>query len=44
MDEAEKHASARSRRVGLGVGIYTAYGPAHLLYARRGYLPDSPAT
>lgn len=41
LDEAERHASTRSGRVGLGVGIYAAYGPAHLLYARRGYLPDA---
>ena len=40
MDAAEEHAASRSDRVGLGVGIYAAYGPAHLLYARRGYLPD----
>jgi GNAT superfamily N-acetyltransferase len=40
MDAAEEHAATRSARVGLGVGIYAAYGPAHVLYARRGYLPD----
>lgn len=40
MDAAEAHAATRSDHVGLAVGIYAAYGPAHLLYARRGYLPD----
>ena len=40
LDAAEEHAAARSARVGLGVGVYAAYGPAHVLYARRGYLPD----
>jgi GNAT superfamily N-acetyltransferase len=36
---AEKQAAERSDRVGLGVGLYAAYGPAHRLYATRGYHP-----
>jgi GNAT superfamily N-acetyltransferase len=38
--EVEEHARRRSDRLGLGVGLYAAYGPAHRLYARCGYLPD----
>ena len=40
LDEAEEHAARRGDRLGLAVGLYSAYGPAHRLYAERGYLPD----
>jgi GNAT superfamily N-acetyltransferase len=40
MDEAEKRISARSPIAGLGVGLHADYGPAQVLYARRGYVPD----
>jgi GNAT superfamily N-acetyltransferase len=39
--EAAEHAVAeRSPLVGLGVGVHHDYGPAQVLYAQRGYLPD----
>ena len=41
LDEAEAHAARRSDFLGLAVGLYSAYGPAHRLYAERGYLPDA---
>jgi GNAT superfamily N-acetyltransferase len=40
LDHAESAASARSPVVGLGVGLYSGYGAAQRIYARRGYLPD----
>jgi GNAT superfamily N-acetyltransferase len=40
MDQAEQRISARSRVAGLGVCIFVDYGPAQVLYARRGYVPD----
>ncbi len=41
MDEAERRIAARGFQVaGLGVGLYPDYGPAQILYARRGYIPD----
>lgn len=40
MDEAEKRISARSAVAGIGVCLHTDYGPAQVLYARRGYVPD----
>jgi GNAT superfamily N-acetyltransferase len=40
MDSAEAAIATRSDTAGLGVGLYAAYTPAHLLYLRRGYLPD----
>jgi ribosomal protein S18 acetylase RimI-like enzyme len=40
LDQAESAASARSRVVGLGVGLYSDYGAAQRIYVRRGYLPD----
>ena len=41
MDEAEALIATRSRIVGLGVGLYTDYGPAQAMYVRRGYVPDA---
>jgi ribosomal protein S18 acetylase RimI-like enzyme len=40
MDEAEKHISQKSTVAGLGVGLMADYGPAQILYVRRGYVPD----
>jgi GNAT superfamily N-acetyltransferase len=40
LDRAESAASARSKMVGLGVGLYSDYGAAQRIYVRRGYLPD----
>ena len=40
MDEAERRIAVRSPAVGIGVGLYTDYGTAQRMYARRGYIPD----
>ncbi len=40
LDELEKIASKRSRRIGLAVGLYKDYGNAQMLYTRRGYVLD----
>jgi ribosomal protein S18 acetylase RimI-like enzyme len=40
VDEAEKRIFERSRTVGIGVGMYSDYGPAQRMYALRGYVPD----
>ena len=40
LDRAESAASARSKVVSLGVGLYSDYGAAQRIYVRRGYLPD----
>lgn len=40
MDEAEDLISERSATAGIGVGLYADYSAAHLMYLRRGYLPD----
>ncbi len=40
MDEAERRIAVRSPVAGLGVCLDTDYGPAQVLYVRRGYLPD----
>ena len=40
MDEAEKRAAKRSTVVGIGVGLTEDYGAAHLLYLKRGYIPN----
>jgi GNAT superfamily N-acetyltransferase len=40
MDLAEQHEATRSPLAGIGVGLYADYGPAHLMYLRRGYRPD----
>ena len=40
LDRVESAASARSRVVGLGVGLYSDYGAAQRIYVRRGHLPD----
>jgi GNAT superfamily N-acetyltransferase len=40
LDQAEAAAGTRGPTVGLGVGLYAAYGAAQRLYVRRGYVPD----
>lgn len=40
MDEAEKRVFGRSPVVGIGVGVYAAYGVAQRMYVQRGYVPD----
>jgi GNAT superfamily N-acetyltransferase len=40
MDEAERMISARSTVAGIGVGLYADYGPAQIMYVKRGYVPD----
>lgn len=40
MDAAESAIGARGDTSGLGVGLYADYGPAQLMYLRRGYRPD----
>ena len=40
MDEAENRITVRASIAGIGVGLHTDYGPAQVLYARRGYVPD----
>jgi GNAT superfamily N-acetyltransferase len=40
MDEAEKQIAKRSAVAGIGVGLTADYGPAQILYSKRGYIPD----
>jgi GNAT superfamily N-acetyltransferase len=40
LDAAEAEAAARTRVVGIGVGLDPDYGPAQRLYVLRGYVPD----
>lgn len=40
MHAAESQIIRRSLVAGIGVGLTPDYGPAHILYARRGYIPD----
>jgi GNAT superfamily N-acetyltransferase len=40
MDAAEDLIGARSDTAGIGVGLTADYTAAHLMYLRRGYLPD----
>lgn len=40
MDEAEKRIKTRSPKAGIGVGMPPDYGPAQVMYIRRGYIPD----
>jgi len=39
MDEAELRISKVSSIAGIGFGVHKDYGPAQILYARRGYIP-----
>jgi ribosomal protein S18 acetylase RimI-like enzyme len=40
MDEAERRIAQRSPAAGIGVCLTPDYGPAQILYAQRGYIPD----
>ena len=40
MDEAEKRIHRVSDYAGIGVGVTADYGPAHILYIKRNYVPD----
>lgn len=40
MDKAEEVIKERSDTAGIGVGLYSDYGHAQILYAKRGYVPD----
>ena len=40
MDEAEKRIVKVSLIAGIGVGLTADYGAAHILYIKRGYIPD----
>jgi GNAT superfamily N-acetyltransferase len=40
MDKAEEIIRERSDTAGIGVGIFSDYGNAQILYAKRGYVPD----
>jgi ribosomal protein S18 acetylase RimI-like enzyme len=40
LDESERRIAQRSNAAGIGVGMTADYGPAQILYVRRGYLPD----
>jgi GNAT superfamily N-acetyltransferase len=40
MDEAERRIGERNPIAGLGVGLTPDYGPAQVLYVKRGYVPD----
>jgi GNAT superfamily N-acetyltransferase len=40
MDLLEFEAFKHSKTVGIGVGLYSDYGNAQILYIKRGYIPD----
>ncbi|MWV43362.1 GNAT family N-acetyltransferase [Paenibacillus sp. HJL G12] len=40
MDRAEEIISERSSVAGIGVGVFSDYGNAQILYIKRGYVPD----
>lgn len=40
MDKAEEIIKERSDFAGIGVGLFTDYGNAQILYGKRGYIPD----
>ncbi len=40
IDAAEQLVATRCSVVGLGVGLYSDYGSAQRMYAKRGYVPD----
>jgi hypothetical protein len=40
MDRAEEIIKERSDIAGIGVGVFSDYGNAQILYAKRGYVPD----
>lgn len=40
MDKSENIIKERSEIAGIGVGLFSDYGNAQILYAKRGYIPD----
>lgn len=40
MNEAERRIKGVSDYAGIGFGLYRDYGPAQILYVRRGYIPN----
>ena len=40
MDRLEAIVLERSTQIGIGVGLYSDYGPAQRMYVKRGYIPD----
>lgn len=40
MDRAEEVIQERTDTAGIGVGVFSDYGKAQILYAHRGYIPD----
>jgi GNAT superfamily N-acetyltransferase len=40
VDKAEEMIFIRSPIAGIGVGLFTDYGPAQRMYVKRGYVPD----
>lgn len=40
LDEAEKRILPRSDTAGIGFGLTPDYGPAQILYVKRGYIPN----
>jgi len=40
MDSVEDVAKTKSTQITLGVGLYSDYGSAQRMYAKRGYIPD----
>lgn len=40
LDEAERRIYQQSQQAGIGVGLTADYGPAQIMYVRRGYVPD----
>ena len=40
VEQAERTVAAKQQKVGIGFGLYRDYGPAHIMYIRRGYVPD----
>jgi ribosomal protein S18 acetylase RimI-like enzyme len=40
MDKAEETIGERSDTAGIGVGLFSDYGNAQILYVKRGYVPD----
>lgn len=40
LETFENIAAGREGRIGIGVGLFRAYGAAQRIYCRRGYIPD----
>lgn len=40
LDEAEQRIATRSKRAGIGFGLYADYGASQRLLIQRGYIPD----